>query len=120
MEDHLRCRTKCVYEQCAGNERGHHDDVPTVGPGMIIEHPTHPIDQLRETLPAMRFGTRIVQPRFEAGGVLAGNIDQRLAGPRPEIAVAKLGNGLRARRPGVRPSPGKPLPARAARTRTDR
>jgi hypothetical protein len=97
MEDHLRCCTKCVYEQGAGNKRSHHGDVPTVGPGMIIERPTHPIDQLREALPAMRFGMRIVQPRFEAGGVLAGNIDQRLAGPRPEIALAKLRNGLRAR-----------------------
>ena len=97
MEDHLRRRTECVHEQCAGNQRRHYDDVPTIGPWMIIEHRPHPIDQLRETLPAMRFGTRIVQPRFEAGGVLAGDIDQCLAGPRPEIALAKLGDGLRAR-----------------------
>ena len=97
MEDHLRRRTERVHDQCAGDQRGHYDDVPTIGPWMIIEHRPHPIDQLRETLPAMRFGTRIVQPRFEAGGVLASNIDQRLAGPRPEIALAKLSDGLRAR-----------------------
>ena len=83
-------------EQSAGNEWRNHDNVPTIGPRMIIEQSAHPIDQLRETLPTMRRGTRIVQPGFEAGGVLAGNIDQRLAGPRPEIALTQLSNGLRA------------------------
>jgi hypothetical protein len=61
---------------------------------MIIEHSTYPIDQHGEAFPTMGCGSCVVQPGVEAGGVGTGHIDQRLAGPRPEIALAQLRNGL--------------------------
>ena len=56
----------------------------------IIKHSACPADQLRETLPAMWCGLRVVQPGVEPRGVVGANLDQRSAGPCSEVAFAQV------------------------------
>ena len=46
------------------------DDASAIGPRMIIKHPTDPIDQLGETLAAVRRGMRVVQPGLKPGRIV--------------------------------------------------
>jgi hypothetical protein len=62
---------------------------------MIIKHSTHPSDQLRETLAAVRRGVRVAQPGLKFGRMLGGDVGQSPAGPRSEITFTQLWDPFR-------------------------
>jgi hypothetical protein len=89
-EDHLRLGTKRVDGRGSCNQRTYHDDASTCWPWMIIKHPSHSIDQLRQAFPTVRCDMRVVQPGVQCAAVLERNVDQRSRGPCPEVAFAQL------------------------------
>ncbi len=89
-KDQLGRRSERVHQERSGDQRCHDGDASAIGPVMIIEHATHPADQLDETLAAVRGRIRVAQPGVEPGRVLGSDVDQCPASPCSEVTFTQV------------------------------
>ena len=64
-----------MHQKSSGDQWRHYRHASPLWPPMIIKHAAGTLDQLGETLPAMRRGMRVVHPGLKPGWVIDGNIN---------------------------------------------
>ena len=64
-----------MHQKSSGDQRRHYRHTSPLWPPMIIKHAAGALDQLGETLPAMRRGMRVMQPGVKPGWIAGGNIN---------------------------------------------
>ena len=112
-EDHLGQGAESVHGQGPGDQRGDHGHRPPGGPGVLVDRPADPPDQVGEALPAVRTGPGVAQP---------GPVRPAAPRPRPRPGSARPRCRRRRRRDRAAPRPcrhraGARSPHRPARGR---